>query len=167
MSKQTVTLYTEDLTHAVRLADRFNICSGADARTRATKTLSKAISFMQSVSKPIADDAYIEMGNEWIDHHVVLDKNIAVKTARTVDSRDEIAGDSNVDFSADDIKKLGEIRKAFNLNSDKQAARLSIEIYGRFCDLLWRGNGFSMFDKNNQEQKSDTDKIKAGLSFRR
>lgn len=164
--KQKTAFYIEDVTYAVRLADKFNVASAAPAQKRATAIISKAIDFIHEHKDMIQKGGVIECGSAWHGPECFLDKDIAQTTARLETSADEIAGRFDIALTQADQKKLSAIRKCFNLSSNKQAGRLAVQTYGRMVSSLWQGNGFSITDKDQDQQTLDTTKVKSGLTFR-
>jgi|GEM_PF-1255324 hypothetical protein len=164
--KQKTAFFTEDVTDALRCADKFNAASGASPQNRAATIISKSIDFMYTHRDAIQKGGFIEFGSAWSGPSRLLDKDIAREVANKKTSTDQIAGDFDIALTVTDQKKLSSIRECFKLTSDKQAGRLAVQIYTDMLGSLWQGNGFRLTDTNDREHKLDIKKIKSGLTFR-
>jgi len=163
---KTVSLFTGDIVQAVKLAERFDIASKANGKTRAKAVLLQALDFMDTVRDDLVQGALIDVGSAWHGPDLFLDKERAQKMAGEKVITDQITGSSSLSLPKKSAEKLATLRKTFKLSSDKQAARLALSVYDSLCDNLWRGNGFSMQNENGQYLPLDTDKVKSKLTFR-
>jgi hypothetical protein len=157
---QHAKLPKEDYGRGLSLAEKFNVKAGARPNRRVKAVLKEAIGFMHNVANDVAKGAAIYDGSAWSGPDLFLDKSTAQKTAREKSRIAYLTGDVDVKLAAADLRKLGDIRKAFNLSSDKQAAALSLRVYARVADGLWRGNGFSIQGNDGQHKPLDTTKIR-------
>lgn len=150
----------EEFGRGLSLAEKFNVRAGARPNRRVKAVLKDAIGFMHGVANDIAGGATVYDGSAWSGPDLFLDKKTAIKTAREKSRISYLTGDVGIKLAAADLQKLADIRKIFNLSSDKQAAALSMRIYARVADGLWRGNGFSVEDKDGQQRPLDTSSIR-------
>lgn len=160
MTAHNAKLPKEEYGRALKLAEAFNLRAEARPNRRVKAVLKDAIGFMHGIANDIAAGAVIETGSAWTGPDLMLDKKLAVATAREKSRISYLTGDVGLTIAAEDAQKLSDIRKAFKLSSDKQAAALSLRVYNRIADGLWRGNGFSMTDAAGAEKPLDTAKIR-------
>ncbi|MDP2205699.1 MAG: hypothetical protein Q8K65_05275 [Alphaproteobacteria bacterium] len=166
MTAHNAKLPKEDYGRALKLAEAFNVRAAARPNRRVKAVLKDAIGFVHGFAKDVATGAKIESGSAWSGPDVFLDKAAAVDIAREKSRIAYLTGDVGLTLSAQDTQKLSDIRKAFKLSSDKQAAALSLRVYDRVADGLWRGNGFSMADAAGADKPLDTAKIRSLIERR-
>lgn len=166
MTAHNAKLPKEDFGRALKLAESFNIRAAARPNRRVKAVLKDAVGFMHGIANDISAGAVIESGSAWTGPDLALDKNLAIEKAREKSRIAYLTGDVGLTIAAQDAQKLSDIRKAFKLSSDKQAAALSIRFYAQIADGLWRGNGFSMTDKAGADKPLDTAKIRSLIEKR-
>lgn len=150
----------EDFGRALSLAEKFNVQAQARPNRRVKSVLKDAIGFMHGLTQHIAAGETVYDGSAWSGPDLFLDKSKAVETARRKDRIAYLTGDVSLSLPAQYAQKLSDIRKAFRLSSDKQAAALSVRVYDRVVDGIWRGNGFSLQTAGGAHKPVNTDKIR-------
>lgn len=160
MTAHNAKLPKEDFGRGLSLAEKFNVQAGARPNRRVKAVLKEAINFVHNVANDVAGGAAIYDGSAWSGPDLFLDKSKAVEMAREKSRIAYLTGDVGVKLAGDDLRKLGDIRKAFKLSSDKQAAALSMRVYARVADGLWRGNGFSIQGADGEHKTLDTAKVR-------
>lgn len=156
-----VVIRTADYARALTLAERFNVSAGAHPVRKVTAVLKDAINFLHDVAPDLKAGKTIETGSAWHGPDEFLTAASARQLGRTRDRSDYLTGARAVPLSHRDAAALSDIRKAFRLKSDKQAAGLALRVYANVADGLWRGNGFSF--SGAQAPALDTDKVKNKL----
>jgi hypothetical protein len=162
MPQPKVTLRKSDYARALGIAKKFNIKSAARPSGKVQAVLKDAVAFLTGVAVEIKKGNVIETGSGWHGPDEFLSAASAESLARKKDQTDHLLG-STVDVSL--IQKnrdgISEIRRAFKLSSEKQAAGLALRVYERLTDGLWRGNSF--YYASSTDSALDTDPIKKKL----
>lgn len=158
MPQPNVSMRKSDYARALNVAEQFNIQGHAHPNRKVKAVLKDAVAFMKSVIGEVKKGNAIETGSAWHGPDEFLSKDSAVKLGRKRERADYLTGTVDVAITKREAEGLSEIRKAFKLSSDKQAAGLAIRVYQSVADGLWRGNGFSYAQPN--APALDTDKIK-------
>lgn len=155
---KNVSLRKGDYARALGVAEQFNIQAHARPNRKVKAVLKEAVAFMKGVLGQVKQGNVIETGSAWHGPDEFLSKDKAVEIGREKDRTDYLTGTVSVDVAKRDAETLSEIRRAFKLSSDKQAAGLAIRVYQSVADGLRRGNGFSYAQPN--APSLDTDKIR-------
>lgn len=153
-TKSTALLKSE-FAGALSLSEKFNIKAGVRPNRQVKAMLSQAVNFLEPVANDIGrKGAVVEVDSAWGSPEVFLDAKMALKMGRSKERTAYLTGTVDVALSQRDYEKLSNIRKAFKLRSDKQAAALSLRVYNSMLDNIWRGNGFTMTSKSGQPMES-------------
>ena len=156
---KTVTIPVEDFKDALRLADKFNVQTGAVNARKVKAVLTEAVGFLISVTPVLAEGGKINVGSPYHDD-LFLDRKTAQALAQKKDKTAYLSGKTDVQVSQKTSKKLSSLRRDFQLASNGAAAALALRVYDRLCDNLWRGNNFSMTDKDGKGVPLEADTIK-------
>lgn len=158
MSQPSVQLRKGDYARALSVAEKFNLASGARPNRKVKAVLKEAVEFTASLIAPLKQGEKVQTGSAWHGPDDFLDVKLAQDLARKKDRVDYLTGNVDVSVPRYEADAIENIRKAFKLSSDKQAAGLAIRVYQSVADGLWRGNGFSY--ENPQAPALDTSKVR-------
>lgn len=146
------------------LAKKYNLAAQKQGKARNAAVLEQAVGFIDSVSDRLSKGWEIVWGCAWVDEEPFLDKKSARNLGVHKRFKDPLeqrlydaAEKATTALSVDDATaaKVQKIKKAFNLKSDAEAARMAMSAYSRMKDHLWRGNGLS-FKKGGVHAPFDT-----------
>lgn len=155
--KIVVELKAEDIILAKTVADKFNIASDASSARCVSKTVGLAAEFLTGIMNDITKGGSIYTGSAWHGPDLFLDQ----RTAEDIGNQKDTALDM---FKKMPVTKkvkddLENIRKAFNLKSDRHAASLCLKAYANLRDGVWRGNGFWIETEDGKDKIFNVEKF--------
>lgn len=160
---QKVMLPVVDFGRALEISDRFNIATQSQKARRVRKILGDALDFMQTIVPDIKAGKTIEAGS----HHGMdpfLNVELGGDIGRRKDRIAYLAGAVPVELLQRHATILTDVRRAFKLSSDTQAAVLSVRIYQKVVDHLWRGNGLGVDEPGSEFRSLNTDNLRERLT---
>ena len=155
MKKTSVSIPLGDFGRALDVADAFKIASCARKGIKAERVLGAALDFMKTLTAHIESGQTVEAGS----HHGMdpfLNVDLGHEIARRKDKTAYLAGKVDVPVSATRTATISHIRTIFKLSSDAQAATLSVRVYQKALEHIWRGNGLSLVDQKGEYQSLNT-----------